>query len=92
MSRMRLAGLALIGLAACASPSPNRQSASRSTAGSRESTPVATSTTKPAARSTATRSATSTHRTTTATKQPGRRTTTTHPDTVKNAVNPLTNH
>ena len=80
MSRMRFAGLVLIGLAACSTSKPNRQA--RSTAASREST-TATASHAPAR--------SSTQRTTTTSKQPVRRTTT-HPDTVANAANPLTNH
>jgi len=76
MSRMRLAGLLLIVVAACSTPSPNRQSAARPSA-SRESAPAAASS-KPASR------------TTTRPTAPAR--TTAHRDTVQNAVNPLTNH
>ncbi len=95
MSRMRLAGLALIGLAACTSPRPKPQAAARQVRSSRESTAAAAPTqTKPIARAVTARPAptTATHRATTTSKQPVRRTTTTHPDTTKNAVNPLTNH
>jgi len=80
MSRMRLAGLLLIGVAACSTPSPNRQSAARSTA-SREA-PTTTSQSKPA----------TTTRPTTTSKRTARRTTAAHRDTVQNTVNPLTNH
>jgi hypothetical protein len=83
MSRIGLVGLLLIGLAACTS-GPKRQSAARSSSSSRESTAATPSNTKPAARST-------TARQTPTAKQPVRRTAA-HPDTVTNAVNPLTNH
>lgn len=84
MSRIRLAGLALLGLAACTSASPHRQTASRSSTNAHESTTASPSRAKPVS-SPATARATAR-----ATTTPARRTTTTRSDTA--SVNPLTNH
>lgn len=76
MSRMSLAGLVLVGLAACTNGTP-KQVATKST------TPTTHAAVKPVARPVATR---------TPTARTARHQTATRPDTTRRNVNPLTNH